>query len=111
MSLYKYYEISNLIYLIYTFFVRIIFISIISIITYYLYHTDNKILKVILSLIIGFNLLDIYVLPITMNTILSGYQFKSFSMEIISTLIMISVYIIFLLIIKKLIINKKRDIG
>lgn len=112
MSLYKYYEITNLLYLIYIIIIRFIFISIISILVCFIYYADSKIIKFLLVSIIAFNLLNLSdMLPISMNTILSGYQFKTFSMEIISTLFMICCYIIGLVIIKKIIINKKRDIG
>lgn len=112
MSLYKCYEITNLLYLIYIIIVRFIFIGIISTLVYFIYYADSKMVKVLLSSIIAFNLINLGdMLPISMNTILSGYQFKTFGMEIISTLIMMCCYIMGLIIIKKLIINKKRDIG
>lgn len=112
MSLYKCYEITNLVYYIYIIIVRFIFISIISILLYFIYYEDNKIVKFLLVFIIVFNLIDFGdMLPISMNTILSGYQFKTFSMEIISTIIMIFCYIIGLVILIKTTINKKRDIG
>lgn len=112
ISLYKYYEITNLLYLIYIIIVRFIFIGIISTFVYFIYYADSKIVKFLLFSIIAFNLFNLGdMLPISMNTILSGYQFKTFSREIISTIIMICCYIIGLVIIKKLIINKKRDIG
>lgn len=111
MSLYKYYEINNLLYLMYIIIVRFIFIGIISTLVYYIYYTDSNMVKFLLIFIIAFNLLNLGdILPISMNTILSGYQFKTFSMEIISTFIMICCYIIGLIVIKKLFINKKRDI-
>lgn len=112
ISLYKYYEINNIMYLLYITIIRFIFIGIISTLVYFIYRVDNKIVKFLLGSIIVFNLINLdNILPITMNTILSGYQFKSFSIEIISTLIMISCYIIGLVIIKKIFIKKKRDIG
>lgn len=112
LSEYTFYDITNLSYLIYLFAIRITFISIISIMIYYIYYTNNKTLKLILSFIIGFNLLNFNnILPITMNTILSGYEFNSFTSEIISTLIMICIYIIGLVLIRINFINKKRDIG
>lgn len=112
MSVYKYYNMANLYYLMYNFIIRIIFISIISVIVYFIYYTKNKIIKFILTIIVTINLIDLSAyLPITMNSILSGYEFSSFGMEVIVTLIMISIYIVSLILIKKNITNKKRDIG
>ena len=51
------------------------------------------------------------ILPITISSILVGHQYKTFWSEIMSTLTMILCYIIALIIIKKITINKKRDIG
>lgn len=112
MSIYKYYELANIFYLIYNLITRFIFISIISVFVYFIYYTNNKIVKFILTIIIAFNLIDFSgLLPITMNSILSGYKFNSFGTEVISTSIMISIYMLVLIILKKNIINKKRDIG
>lgn len=63
-------------------------------------------------LLVVFNIIDLGGnLPITMTSILSGNQFSSFSVELISTLTMICFYVILILVLKKIIINKKRDIG
>lgn len=112
LSLYKFYEITNLSYLIYIFIIRLLFVSILSVIVYFIYYTNKSWLKLLLSFVIIFNLLNINVFfPITMNSILSGYEYNSFFTEIISTLVFICVYIICLILIQKRFINKKRDIG
>lgn len=112
MSMYETYNIPNLYYLIYYFIIRFIFILIIAILTFLAYYTNNKELRFFIMSLVIFNLLDLgNNIPITMNSILSGNQFSSFGMEILSTIIMIGVYIVLILILKKIIINKKRDIG
>lgn len=112
ISFYKYYEITNILYLLYIIIIRFIFIGIISTIVYYIYYTNNQTVKLFLFSVIVFNFFKIdNILPITISSILAGYQYKTFWSEIMSTLTMILCYIIALIIIKKITINKKRDIG
>lgn len=112
MSIYEVYNIPNLYYLIYYFIIRFIFILIITIITFLAYYTRNKIIRFLLMILIAFHLLDFSGnLPITMLSILTGYHFSSFIVEVLSTIAIICVHIILILIMKKIIINKKRDIG
>lgn len=111
LSLYKFYEITNLSYSIYIFEVRLLFVSILSVIVYFIYYTNKNWLKLLLSFVIIFNLLNINCFfPITMNSILSGYEYNSFFTEIISTLMFIGMYVVCLVLIQKRFINKKRDI-
>jgi hypothetical protein len=112
LSTYKYYGISDLVYLIYNVIVRLSFVSIISIITYYIYYTDNNFIKGILLVILLYNTVDIdSKIPFTMNSILCGSEFSSFIVEIGYVIFFIFIYVIFLLILKKVILNKKRDLG
>ncbi len=112
MSIYKYYDITNIAYLIYVFITRVLFVSIISVLVYFIYYIDNKKIKICLAIIISFNLLNFNsMLPLSMNTILVGYKFNSFFSEILTTSIMICFYFIAILLIKIKFINKKRDIG
>lgn len=112
MNTYDCYGIPNLYYLIYYLIIRFIFILIIAVLTFLAYYTNNKKLKLLLKLLVVFNIIDLSGnLPITMTSILSGNQFSSFSVEVLSTIAIICVHIILILIMKKIIINKKRDIG
>jgi hypothetical protein len=112
LSTYKYYGISDLVYLIYNVIVRLSFVSIISIITYYIYYTDNNFIKGILLVILLYNTVDIdSKIPFTMNSILCGSEFSSFIVEIGYVIFFIFIYVIFLLILKKVILNKKRGLG
>lgn len=110
LGIYKFYDITNLSYLIYMFTVRLVFVSIIAVIVYYIYYSYKRWLKLVLSFVILFNLINFRVVPITMNTILSGYEAHSFVIEIILSLVFISVYIIVLILIRRNSIMK-RDLG
>lgn len=110
-GLYKYYNISNLSYLTYLIIIRYIIVSLVSIIVYFIFHTDKKVLKLILFLLIGLNIMGgLGDYPITFFTLLSGYKFKSFTFEIIYVTFLLIIYIFGLIIVKKKFINKKRDL-
>lgn len=71
----------------------------------------NGILRIIISLIVGINLFDFSnIFPISIISILSGYKFESFYAELLISVLIAVIYIIFIAIMKHKIIYKKGEL-
>lgn len=111
LGVYQFYKITNVIYLVYLVILRYLIISLMSIIIYFIFHTGNKILKTSLFLVVAFNILVFpNSFPISFATLVFGYKFKYFAIEIIYAIFLIVFYIVGLILIKKKFIDKKRDL-